>query len=102
MEEKKEKVNADTMLNQIVAETMTRYNDLTENEYLKALGVDVEKFPNLKEDEVSNIAIFNMLLAMQRRLLRLKTTLNVICANLDMKQKNNAYKESKSKKRGRK
>lgn len=102
MEEKKEKVNADTMLNQIVAETMTRYNDLTENEYLKALGVDVEKFPNLKEDEISNIAIFNMLLAMQRRLLRLKTTLNVICANLDMKQKNNAYKESKSKKRGRK
>lgn len=100
MEEKK--VNADTMLNQIVAETMTRYNNLTENEYLKALGVDVEKFPNLKEDEVSNIAIFNMLLAMQRRLLRLKTTLNVICANLDMKQKNNAYKESKSKKRGRK
>lgn len=102
MEEKKEKVNADTVLNQIVAETMTRYNDLTENEYLKALGVDVEKFPNLKEDEISNIAIFNMLLAMQRRLLRLKTTLNVICANLDMKQKNNAYKESKSKKRGRK
>ncbi len=102
MEEKKEKVNADTMLNQIVAETMTRYNDLTENEYLKALGVDVEKYPNLKEDEISNIAIFNMLLAMQRRLLRLKTTLNVICANLDMKQKNNAYKESKSKKRGRK
>jgi len=102
MEEKKEKVNADTMLNQIVAETMTRYNNLTENEYLKALGVDVEKFPNLKEDEISNIAIFNMLLAMQRRLLRLKTTLNVICANLDMKQKNNAYKESKSKKRGRK
>lgn len=102
MEEKKDKVNADTMLNQIVAETMTRYNDLTENEYLKALGVDVEKFPNLKEDEISNIAIFNMLLAMQRRLLRLKTTLNVICANLDMKQKNNAYKESKSKKRGRK
>lgn len=102
MEEKKEKVNADTMLNQIVAETMTRYNNLTENEYLKALGVDVEKFPNLKEDEVSNIAIFNMLLAMQRRLLRLNTTINVICANLDMKQKNNAYKESKSKKRGRK
>lgn len=100
MEEKK--VNADTMLNQIVAETMTRYNNLTENEYLKALGVDIEKYPNLKEDEVSNIATFNMLLAMQRRLLRLKTTLNVICANLDMKQKNNAYKESKSKKRGRK
>lgn len=100
MEEKK--VNADTMLNQIVAETMVRYNNLTENEYLKALGVDVEKYPNLKEDEVSNIAIFNMLLAMQRRLLRVKTTLNVICANLDMKQKNNAYKESKSKKRGRK
>lgn len=100
MEEKK--VNADTMLNQIVAETMVRYNNLTENEYLKALGVDIEKFPNLKEDEVSNIAIFNMLLAMQRRLLRLKTTINVICANLDMKQKNNAYKESKSKKRGRK
>lgn len=100
MEEKK--VNADTMLNQIVAETMTRYNNLTENEYLKALGVDIEKYPNLKEDEVSNIAIFNMLLAMQRRLLRVKTTLNVICANLDMKQKNNAYKESKSKKRGRK
>lgn len=100
MEEKK--VNADTMLNQIVAETMTRYNNLTENEYLKALGVDIEKYPNLKEDEVSNIAIFNMLLAMQRRLLRLKTTINVICANLDMKQKNNAYKESKSKKRGRK
>lgn len=100
MEEKK--VNADTMLNQIVAETMVRYNNLTENEYLKALGVNIEKYPNLKEDEVSNIAIFNMLLAMQRRLLRLKTTLNVICANLDMKQKNNAYKESKSKKRGRK
>lgn len=100
MEEKK--VNADTMLNQIVAETMVRYNNLTENEYLKALGVDIEKYPNLKEDEVSNIAIFNMLLAMQRRLLRVKTTLNVICANLDMKQKNNAYKESKSKKRGRK
>ena len=100
MEEKK--VNADTMLNQIVAETMVRYNDLTENEYLKALGVDVEKFPNLKEDKISNIAIINMLLAMQRRLLRLKTTLNIICANLDMKQKNNAYKESKSKKRVRK
>ena len=95
-----EKISADVTLNQIVADTMTRFNDLTENEFLEKLGVDIEKHPNLNEEKVTNIVLFNMFLAMQRRLLKLETDLNIICTYLDVKSKNEALKNSK--KRGNK
>ena len=94
-----EKINADTLLNQIVKDTMIRFNKMTENEYLKALGVDIEKYPNLNENVVSDIATFNMLLVMQRKLLKISTDLDKLCAFLDIKQKNNALQENKRGKR---
>ena len=98
--EEKEKISADETLNQIVSDTMTRFNELNENEYLKMLGIDTESYPNITEERINNVALFNMYLAFQRRLLKIVTNLNVICANLDMKSKNEALK--KSKKRGNK
>lgn len=89
------KESADKMLNKMVLATMTRFNDLTENEYLKLLGVDLEKFPNLKEDYVNNVAICNMLLSMQRKLLKLNTDLKSLCGSIDAKQKITQYNETK-------
>lgn len=90
-----EKINADVLLNQIVKDTMIRFNKMSENEYLKALGVDTEKYPNLNENVVSDIATFNMLLVMQRKLLKISTDLDKLCAFLDIKQKTNALKTNK-------
>lgn len=89
------KESADKMLNKMVLATMTRFNDLTENEYLKLLGVDLEKFPNLKEDYINNVAICNMLLSMQRKLLKLNTDLKSLCGSIDAKQKITQYNETK-------
>lgn len=103
MEEKQianENVNADAILTKIVLATMTRFNDMTENEYLIALGVDVEKFPNLTEERVNNIALCNMLLSMQRKLLKIDTDLKALCGSIDAKEKITQYKKrNKSNKR---
>lgn len=88
-------IKADILLNQIVKDTMIRFNKMSENEYLKALGVDTEKYPNLNEGTVNDVAMFNMLLVMQRKLLKISTDLDKLCAYLDMKQKTNAIKEQK-------
>lgn len=104
MEETKDNANkpkesADKMLNKMVLATMTRYNDLTENEYLKCLGVDLEKFPNIKEDYINNVALCNMLLSLQRKLLKLNTDLKALCGSIDAKQKITQYNETKVAKR---
>ena len=97
MEKELENKSADKLLNEIVLKTMTRYNDLTESEYLEKLGVNLEKYPNLNENKVNDIAIINMLLAMQRRLLKLQTDLAIICANVDAKSKIETKKNKKRK-----
>lgn len=95
--------SADVMLNKIVLATMTRFNEMTENEFLKALGVDVEKYPNLTEERVSNIALCNMFLSMQRKLLKINTDLKALCGTIDAKQKIVQYRNrDKSNKRGKK
>lgn len=97
------KDSADKMLNEIVLATMTRYNDLTENEYLKCLGVDLEKFPNMKEDYINNVMLCNMLLSFQRKLLKLNTDLKALCGSIDAKEKMIQYRNrKKSNKRGKK
>lgn len=96
MEEKQNaNPNADVLLNKIVLATMTRFNQLTECEYLKALGVDIEKYPNLNEDRINNIAICNMLLSMQRKLLKINTDLKALCGCIDAKEKANQYRNRK-------
>ena len=99
MEENKDnatpKESADTMLTKIVLATMTRFNELTELEYIKMLGVDVEKYPNLNEDYLNNVAICNMLLSMQRKLLKINTDLKALCGSIDAKQKITQYNETK-------
>lgn len=91
--------SADVMLNKIVLATMTRFNNMADNEYLKALGVDLEKYPNLTEDRVNNIAICNMLLSMQRKLLKIDTDLKALCGSIDAKEKITQYKQQKKQKR---
>lgn len=91
--------SADVMLNKIVLATMTRFNNMADNEYLKALGVDLEKYPNLTEDRVNNIAICNMLLSMQRKLLKIDTDLKALCGSIDAKEKIAQYKQQKKQKR---
>ena len=104
MEENKDnaeikKESADQMLNKIVLATMTRYNEMTENEYLKCLGVDLEKFPNIKEDYINNVALCNMLLSLQRKLLKLNTDLKALCGSIDAREKARQYSETKVAKR---
>lgn len=91
--------SADVMLNKIVLATMTRFNNMADNEYLKALGVDLEKYPNLTEDRVNNVAICNMLLSMQRKLLKIDTDLKALCGSIDAKEKIAQYKQQKKQKR---
>ncbi len=105
MEEIKDNANevkdsADKMLNKMVLATMTRFNEMTESEYLKCLGVDLEKYPNIKEDYINNVALCNMLLSMQRKLLKINTDLKALCGTIDAKQKAEQYKNrNKSNKR---
>ena len=97
------KESADKMLNKMVLATMTRFNEMTEIEYLKCLGVDVEKYPNLNEDYINNVALCNMLLSMQRKLLKINTDLKALCGTIDAKEKAIQYKNrKKSNKRGNK
>lgn len=93
------KDSADKMLNKMVLATMTRYNEMTECEYLKCLGVDLEKFPNIKEEYINNVALCNMLLSMQRKLLKLNTDLKALCGSIDAREKARQYSETKVAKR---
>ena len=100
MEEIKDNANevkesADTMLTKMVLATMTRFNEMTELEYLKCLGVDVEKYPNIKEDYINNVALCNMLLSMQRKLLKIDTDLKALCGTIDAKEKTIQFKNQK-------
>ena len=103
MEENKDnatpKDSADKMLNKMVLATMTRFNEMTENEYLKCLGVDLEKFPNIKEEYINNVALCNMLLSMQRKLLKINTDLKALCGSIDAREKARQYADTKVKNR---
>ena len=90
---KEEKILKDgfSILNSMISATFTRYNDLTEEEFLERLKVS----PELSEDRVVKSGIYNILMELTKEIFRLqqKTDLSHGMIKLHLEEKQNEQKK---------
>lgn len=70
----KKSLTGNKMLDLIIAKTYSRHNDLSESEFLEAIGF---KDSGKTEEEAVRIAMMNVIVAMTKVLIECKGTLNI-------------------------
>ena len=101
-EKEKGKIDYNTLINEIVSETLCRHSEMTEKEYLESLGV---KDTNGKsEDEILNTGIYNLMIEILRSAISIKQECDGLTSGLtfyikehDLEEREKEFNKNKEK-----